>query len=395
MVHIYTFCDKTIVGKKDNRSASMLSENLYKMNFIIDETCIFPSNYNYENLTFKNKDIYFILMQKSQAKLNSNLANLSSCELAVNETLKKVVTDNYNRNNQPLEKESENEWLIPSKAIPITNPNGKTQGYLIKISETTVFVLPNNFAEFYSIYYDCLSKYLEDNYPTEYKSETFKTFGLSEELLYNIIKDQIKNKDKVSITIFSKGLENDIVIKSKQNNEKFNQYRQTIFDKLEKYIFAVQQVTMDEYLESLIKTYNTKLKFVGDSSICKVANNLSVETINNNIESIVVLSSRQSKLDYGINNQQIAEFGENSAEIAYSLAVKGLQNSSSDLIISTIADITDNKSIVYIAIGNKLKIDIYKNQFYGDKQSILENINQTIKFYLIKKLKLGDYKTIQ
>ena len=59
MVHIYTFCDKTLIGKKENKSASFLCSNLYKLNFIIDECCIYPSNFNFENLLFKNQDIYF------------------------------------------------------------------------------------------------------------------------------------------------------------------------------------------------------------------------------------------------------------------------------------------------------------------------------------------------
>ena len=184
MVHIYTFCDKTLVGKTENKSANLLCENLYKMNFIIDEVCTYPSSFNYENLTLKNNHIYFLLMQKTNVKLNTFLSKLSSCELTINETLKKVVNETYSKKNLPLEKETENEWLIPSCAIPITNPNGNTQGYLLKIAETTIFVLPNNYTEFYSVYNDCLLKYLEDNYPVEYPEPVSTTEVLR--LGYNV-----------------------------------------------------------------------------------------------------------------------------------------------------------------------------------------------------------------
>lgn len=395
MVHIYTFCDKTLVGKKENKSANLLCENLYKMNFVIDEVCIYSSSFNYENLTFKNKDLFFLLMQKTSVKLNTILANISSSELTVNETLKKVVTDNYMRKNVPLEKEAENEWQIPANAVPITNPNGKTQGYLLKIADTTIFVLPNNFNEFYAIYNDCLLKYLEDNFPMEYKSETFKTFGLSEELLYKALKDKIRNKDKINISVFSKGLDNDIVIKAKQNNEKFDEYRQNIFDKLENYIYAVQQISMDEYLESLLNTKNARILLVGDASVNNIINNLSVDIIYSHICSLTLLPNIKSKINFGIPENQIKELGEQSAEIAYAMAVKALENCNyCDLVLSCLVQFEENSGVAFIALGNKLKIDVYKNRFYGSRQQILENVGQTAKFYLIKKLKAGDYKTI-
>lgn len=395
MVHIYTFCDKTLVGKTENKSANLLCENLYKMNFIIDEVCTYSSSFNYENLTFKNKDLYFLLIQKTSIKLNGFLSNLSSSELTINETLKKVVNETYSKKNIPLEKEAENEWLIPSSAIPITNPNGKTQGYLLKIADTTIFVLPNNFNEFYSIYNDCLLKYLEDNYPVEYSSETFKTFGLSEDLLFKVLKDQIKNKDKVSISIFSRGLDNDIVIKAKKTNAKFNDYRQAVFDKLEKYIYAVQPISMGEYLESLMQNKNAKILFVGDSSIVNVINELDTNTVINNVCSLTILPNVKSKLNFGLDNNQIKEFGEASAEIAYSLAVKSLEHCNEcDLVVSSLVSIENNCGVAYIAIGNKVKIDVYKNRFYGTNQQILDNIGSTVKFYLIKKLKSGDYKVL-
>lgn len=395
MVHIYTFCDKTLVGKRENKSASKLCEDLFKMNFLIDESCIYPYNYDYSSLNFKNKDIYFLLMQKTNAKLNNAIVDLLNDKLVVNETLKKVVNDYYIRKNVPLDKNAEIEWLVPSCAVPITNPNGITQGYLVKIAESTIFVLPNNFDEFNTIYNDCLLNYLEENFSIEYKSETFKTFGLSEELLFNALKENIKNKDKVSISIFSRGLDNDIVIKAKQNNDKFNLYRQTIFDKLENYIYAVQSISMDKYLESLISSSNTHIAFVGDISINNIIDNFDINVINNNICSYVELPNQSSKIRYGIDQSQISEFGEQSAEVCYSLAVKALeQNENCDLVISCLIKFENNFGVAYIAIGNKLKIDIYKNQFYGTKKEIIDNISQATKFYLIKKLKARDFKTI-
>lgn len=395
MVHIFTFCEKTLICKKENKSANFLCENLFKLNFIIDEVCIFPSKFEYESITFKNKDVYFFLMQKTSSKLNLYLSNLSGTSIEANEMLKKITTEYYTRKNIPMDKDAENEWQIPKTAIAITNPNGKTQGYVLKIAETTIFVLPNNYNEFVPIYNDCLLSYIEDNYAIEYNSETYKTFGLSEELLASILKDQIKNKDKVSVSIFSKALDNDIVIKAKKGNEKFDLYRQTIFDKLENYIYAVQSISMDSYLETLLLSSNSSIAVVGDVSINQIFNNISVDVINSYISSIFQLPNKKAKVQFGIDINQINQFGESSAEVAYSLAVKALEQCDNcDLVLSCLIGFENNKAVAYIALGNKLKIDIYKNQFFGHKQEIIENVTQTAKFYLIKKLKARDYKTL-
>lgn len=395
MVHIYTFCDKSLIGKMENKSATCLCENLYKLNFIIDECCILPTNYNFENLAFKNKDMYFLLLQKTSSKLNAHIAGLLNEDLQVNEMLKKIVNDNYTRKNIPLDKDANDEWLIAKSAVPITNPNGKTQGYLIKIADATVFVLPNNYSEFLSIYNDCLLSYLEQNFQIETSCETFKTFGLSEEFIQQILKDQIKNKDKVRVSIFSKGLENDIVIKSKLGNEKFATIRQAIFDKLEKYIYAVQAIPMSKHLENQICTNNIKLAVVGDMSISDICNEFDVQTIVNNICGVSILPNQNAKISFGITEAQISEHGENSPETAYNLAVLTLnKHPSCDIVLSCICSITNNKCTAFIAIGNNQKIDIYKNQFYGTQNEILTNINQTAKFYLIKKIKARDYKTL-
>lgn len=393
MIHIYTFCDKTLIGKIENKSSKFLCENLYKKNFIINESCVYSSNYNFENLTFKNKDIYFLLLHKTSEKLNAKIASILGEELTENSLLKNTLTDYYTRKNIPIDKTSEKEWLIPKSAVSITNPNGITQGFYVKIAESYVFVLPNNYNEFVSIYNDCLLNFLEEKFPIESQSETYKTFGLSQEYIFQILKEQIKNKDKIKISVFSKGLENDIVIKASINNDKFNSYRQVVFDKLEKFIYAVQPISMDDYLQTLLNANNAKISIVGDSSVNNIINNLTNQTIKNNVCCLYELPNKNSKLKFGIDEKQIQEYGEESAEVAYSLAVKTLEISNSDIVLSCLSSTENNKCIAFIALGNKLKVDIYKNQFFGNANEISENISQTAKFYLIKSLKAKDYQT--
>lgn len=393
MVHIYTFCDKTLVGKKSNASAKILCENLYKMNFKINDLMVNCNNFDFSSINFKNKDIYFLLMQKSNATLNSYLANLSGCELKVNNTLKNVVENYYNHNNIPLDNNSELEWIVPENAICITNPNGKTQGYSIKIAETTIFVLPNNSNEFKQIFNDCLLDYIEKNFTQEYINETYKTFGISEDHLYSIIKEQIKNKDKVTVSIFSRGLDNDVVIKAKKDNEKFEEYRRIIFSKLEKYIYSVNGMNIIESFERLVEKNALKISFVGDISLTKLISKISPSFLLKHIHSCHVLPNKESTIKFGIDSSIIEQYGQISSEVAYNLSINSLDYGS-DLIAVCLCDLNVNRGLTYIAIGNKQKIDIYKNIFNGNDEEILDNISSTILFYLAKKVESRDFKTI-
>ena len=389
MVHIYTFCDKTLVGRLENLSAKFLCENLYKLNFRIDEVSVFCTKYDFESLNFKNKDIYFLLVQKSSSVLNSYLANILGSELAENSLLKKSVEDYYKTCNMPAEKDASLEWLIPSNATAITNPNGKTQGYLIKIGEADIFVLPNNFLELKTMYNDCVLDYLEKNYPINYKSETYKTFGLNEDYIKSILKDDIKNKDGVHITIFSKGLDNDVVIKAKEDNEKFEEYRRNVYSKLEKYVYSVQGLSLKQKLEREVLTQNINLSFAGDISISMLLSDFDCS-----------LQSNIFKSYFLPNKNAIASFLSGTvtnytAEIAYDIAVKALEKSKGDLVLVSLCNLEENvNGETFIAIGNKVKIDIYRNKFSGTKQEILTSASQTAMFYLLKRLMQRDLKTI-
>lgn len=393
MVHIYTFCDKTLIGKKQNLVSGFLCENLYKINFKIEEACVFCNKYDYQKINFKNKDMYFLLLQKSNSTLNSYLAELANCEVKENGILKKVVQDKYKYENIPIDVSAELDWCIPEKAIPITNPRGKTQGYILKLNETVIFVLPNDFEQFKLIYDDCLLDFIEKNYAINYKSETYKTFGLTEDNLQSILKDQIKNKDKVYVSIFSRNLDNDVVIKAKEDNEHFEEYRRIIYSKIENYIYSVQDYSMEHYLEKLIENDNVKISFATDFNPKDLLFGMSSNLMKKSISQFVCLPNLKTKKDFGINSDLLQQ-GEVSAEVAYEISLV-LQKNNTDISVVILCSFDElNKGTTFIAIGNKNKIDIYKNKFTGNNEDIIKNVSLTAKFYLIKKLMSRDYKIL-
>lgn len=391
MVHIYTFCDKTLVGKIENLSSKFLCENLFKLGFRIDDQNIRCSSFDYSSLKFNKdkKNIYFLLMQKSNATLNSYLAEICECELVQNELLKQALIGFHKFTNVPMDASSELEWTVPSKCTPITNPNGKTQGYVIVYGECEIFVLPNNFLEFEKIYQDCLLGYIKGKYPCEYKSETYRTFGITEENIKLAIADKIKNNDKVSISIFSRGMDNDVVIRAKLDNEKFDEYTRQIYSILSKYIYSAVDMSLDDHLNKLCSELNIKIALVGDKSLSKMLSNLGNEFYDR-ISLCQILSNKQSIINFGILEQAIEQFGQTSTEIIYDIAVRALTQGDADIVLAEFVD-DGRRGISYIAIGNKQKIDIYKNTFIGDDEQITTDVANTALFYLLKKLQSRDF----
>ena len=383
MVHIYTFCDKTLVGKSENTSAKFLCENLYNSNMKIEDVCIFCNSYDYESINFKNGDIYFLLMQKSNATLNSYLARLSNCELTENSLLKETINNYYKALNVPMESAISLEWTIPSSAIAITNPSNKTQGYYVKVGNGYIFVLPNYFEEFKKIYFVCLLNHFENNFNIEYKSETFKVFGLTEELIKTILKEKIRNKDKVYISVFSSGLDNDVVIKAKTDNALFNDYRQDVFNILEKYIYSVHDLSLSEHLSKRLAETKSSIAFVGDESLVLALSNVNIDSIKNYIKVCEIYPKNDNLELEGISPEKV-----------YDMAVNTLKKADTELVVASIVKYNNNIATAFIAIGNKAKIDIYKNTFMGDKKEVYNNIADTVLFYLNKKLIMFDYKTV-
>ena len=385
MVHIYTFCDKTLVGRVENLSSKFLCENLFKMNFKIKDVSIFCNNYDYESINFKNGDLYIFLMQKNNATLNSYLAMLSGSEIKENELLKNTTNDYYHALNIPIESDAEVCWNIPSNATAITNPNGRVQGYFIKIGESTIFVLPNEFSEFKKIYYDCILNLIENKFAIGFKSETFKTFGLTEELLKSILSDKIKNKDKVHVSIFSRGLDNDVVIKAKADNAMFDNYRQSVFDILEKYVYSVNDLSLGEQVIKKLENSQTKIAFIGDNSILKILDLLGYGAFDKYCNYFKLLTKMQIEQEFTNTN---------GAEKVYDMAVSGLGENIELIISSFVQEKEGLHKVAFIGIGNKNKIDIYKNTFVGNDDEIYFNLASTILFYLNKKLSVLDFKTL-
>ncbi len=388
MFRIYTFCDRTLVGKI-SPSAKLLSEQLYKLNAIISEVAIFPTNYDFSKLDFKNNEVYFLLLQKPRFDIASMLAEFCGMALKENEDLKNAVLEHYTKNNIILSEKSKEMWTIPENATPYPNKMGKVQGYMVKIGNSQVFVLPSDEMQLKAMLTNQIISYLEENFSNEYKSETYKTFGLDEPGMVELLKDYLKNKDNVFISTFSKGLDCNVIIKARSGNEKFEEYKKNIYSKIEKYIYSVTDLGLIDYCQKLIQSQNIKISFAGDLSINNLVSNF--YSLRQSINECIIMPNVKSLYMYN-SKERVMSFD---AKTTYDIAVKLLERAETNICVVCFTNMdASQRGSSFIAVGNKLKIDIYKNKFMGTDEEIYRDVSSACLFYLIKRLQCNDLKTI-
>lgn len=388
-VNIYILSDNILMGKKT--CPNFIEQKAVIKGFFVTSKYILPSYYpELKTLLEKHeKELNIIVCEKNKARVNESLAQLTGDILRENTHLKKAVMEYYKSINMPAEKQSSAEWEIPSKSRGIVNENSLYQGYFIKSQKGSYVVLSlDNYKNMFELVID----EVEDN---EYKTITFKTFGLLEENIRDLLHDFYRNKDGIKISTFHDELDVDIIIKAKENNEKFEEYSSAIMKKLSKFIYAEENISIYNVAFDLLTITNKTLAIAesvtgGNIASNIIKNNKGASKIISN--SFITYSDEAKHTILGVSKQTLKDKSAVSSEVAYEM-VQGLVNvTNADFTIATTgyAD-SDNIGECFIAIGDRETIHVYKNIFSGSRETIIENITKAALFYLIKKIRSNDF----
>ena len=400
MVYIYTISDKALMGKQVNILPSYLSECLFKNNLRIgQQTIVSQANDSLAqlNISLKGNDIYIFLVDRAYINLNEYISKLTNCTIIDNPYLKNALFDYYKKHNLVPTKDDENEWKVPSLARAIINPNGSVQGYIVSYKGDMFCVLPNNYNDARIMFDDAVLDFILNNQKKKYKSYTFKTFGLSENGIIQTINSEIKNKFKVSINLFSKPFEVDIVLKSVADNLHLEEIAKTVLLKLDRFIYAVEDVPIENVLYELLKLNAIKVGFVEDVTCGELMSRLNRQSpdAKSYIAPSLVLTNRDYKVSKLLKNIDYDLSTDIDANVVYSLAVEYLKQNEADLVIATVGSTTASNNqlagLCFIAVGDRNEVHVYKNVFKGSHEEIIDCICTASYFYLIKKLKKNDF----
>lgn len=225
----------------------------------------------------------------------------------------------------------------------------------------------------------------------------FKCFGITKNEVKSIIADIFANSEGVLITLIENGPELTIKLES-DNNLKVLEKSSEIYRRIGNYIYAEEDISIYEAAFSLLKLNNLTLATAESIT----AGNIAASFVKNNegasqilLEGDVVYTNDAKKRMLNITDEMLEKHTDVSAETTYSLAYNLLEKTKASIVIATTGyasgmDETQN-GLNFIAIGDKTKIDIFKNKFNGNRNDVIETVTMAAFFYLIKKLRQNNF----
>ncbi len=230
------------------------------------------------------------------------------------------------------------------------------------------------------------------------KNSIFKCFGITKADVTSILSDIFANSKGVLITLQEEGPIVSIKIDADDSNNRVMDKTAEIFQRLYNYIYAEEDISIYEAVFRLMKLNHLTLATAesitaGNVSACFVKYNAGASQIL--LEGNVVYTNNAKMRMLDVPEKVLNTHTAVSVETTYDMAKGCLNKSGADIVIATTGyaggDNNPDNGLVYIAIGDKKKIDVYKNIFEGNREEIIEITTMAAFFYLIKKLRKNDF----
>lgn len=404
-VSIITISNEILIGKKYDSIAMYLAKKLLESGITISKNIVIQNNPAQITETIKSiEDNDIIVIGESSSIRNANIKKAISSfyneDLVLNNEFSNVVKNYYFKNNLPVLLEDENEYYVPASAKIIKNTCGALQGFYIQNQLKNIYFLPSDYNAIKQLYYTEFLPIISKGLDTIYENNVIKTFGICEEDILSILADVIKNKYKILITTFPKNLEVEILVRYNRqlNSDIVLQVMQTIYERLSKYIYADEDIKLENRAFELLKIYNKTLAIAETVSGGNIAENFISHNDNatDYLKESMVCYSNSSKINrLKVSEGLLNSYTEKSVEIAYEMAAGLLETSGADVALvnaGSIKEFHDNSvtKTCFIAVGDIDGIHVYKNTFSGSREQIVDGLTKTSFFYLIKKLKQND-----
>lgn len=396
---VYCLSDRLLLGKSNDKSLKYVSKSLFANGFHIDELKILPNNTteNFDDITkFEGKQNLFVYLVESQNSYSQILNKICS-KFGINQTLssiaKTVIQNRYVTKNIPMPRESEQCQYVPEGAYVVGNIYSDIQCVVLSMKNDIYLIMSNGEQEL-ETYLDKMLSFVLENQPSYKQSQTFKTFGLSEQNIRQVLSDLIKNKDKISINVYSENLDCEIIIRSKSEQVAFNEYVGKVFSRLTKYIYAEESISMEQTLFKLLSNSNLSISFGESITHGNVFNSLmnSNPEFSKYIKATYVFKDANNICErISAKSSTIKNFGNSSVETAFEISSNIINETSSDVVCSVVGKYENQICQSFVAVGDKNAIHVYKNTFCAPYNVAIENTTKATLFYLIKKLRQNDF----
>ena len=389
-----------LIGKTQNDNVPYLSKLLLDCGVSLSNIFVVENNPQQLStiLTSIDHDILIIIGEDNPVK-NFNIKNILATfwneDIVKSEHCVNFVNSYLKKENIQSIPQIENEYYIPSNAIPLNNASFYLQGFMYDGGKTTYIFLPNYKDSIRFLYENSIMPIISRIRQIALESVTINTFGISEKEILLSLKDLINNDYKISISTYANDLDVSIVVRynALTPNEIINVFVSKIYEKLRKFIYADGETSLYQMALDLMTISNKTLAIaetITGGNICSEFNKCSSPSKNLILEGRILNNQYSQKSLLNVNTNVVTRYGTISVETAYELATSLLETSNADLVLVTCGDIDGESNICYLAIGDMDGIHVYKNTYSGAKDKVISTVSKCGVFYLIKKLKQND-----
>lgn len=396
---IYCLSDKILLGRTNNKCLGFVSKTLFSKGFRIDEIQILPNNVteNFDDITkFEGKQNLFVYLLDSQIsypQILNGICQKSGVEKTTSNIAKTVIQSRYSSKNIPMPKESTDCQLVPEGAYVVGNIYSDIQCVVLSSKNDFYLIMPSGEQEL-ETYLDKMLSFVLQNQPQYKQCQTFKTFGLSEQNIRQVLSDLIKNKDKISINVYSDNLDSEIIIRSKSEQVAFNEYVGKVFSRLNKYIYAEEAISMEQTLFRLLSNSNLSVSFGESITHGNIVNSLMTANpeFSKYIKATYVFQDAKNICErISAKTSTIQNFGNSSVETIFEVSSNIINETGSDIVCGVVGSFENEVCKSYVAVGDKNAIHVYKNTFCTPFCEAIDSTTKATLFYLIKKLRQNDF----
>lgn len=384
-----------ITSENQTSVIRFLTKKLYEIGESVSLISYFDNSLDkLKTILTENNDMVFVIGTTYPIynhNIKDNLSRIFSEKLETNNKCYTSLNKYCNSYNIPFSMQEEMEVKIPTNSIPLFDDEHYNNGFMYKNNNTYVIYLPDDLEFTRKNYKNYILPLLNDLISVDKEYQVIKCFGILEKDIKAAISEYF-SVPNLSITIVSSDLDNAIYIKYPGVSDNISQIQNAIADiisKLNKFIYALEDVSLYDMAIELLKVQNKKLTIGETITYGNILKNLAMIDGDRIESSSIYLNFSDIKNQLSIDSDTIKEYGKYSVNTIYECANSLLENKSGEIVLFTLGESTKINSTCYMAVGDIDGIHVYKNKI-NISDNVCENLSKTAIFYLIKKLKQND-----
>ena len=392
--------ENNLIGKSRDECIGFLTKSMFTMGVNIESINTIHNNREQLLSCLKNvsKSDLILVVGTDDSKQNfdikNTIADFLRLKMERNQSAVKSVENYLAYINKSHIKDVENEFYLPTSAMCLNNSTSHLQGCAIFRDNVIVF-LPNDLTSIQYLFNNSLFPIVTKELKAAYETITLKLFGIPEKDILTSLKELFDENSDIIVSTLSENLETQLIIRYNllMEKERLNLFISRIYEKLRKFIFTDEDISLYQLALDLLTLHNrslTIMETVTGGNINSEFNKCTSPAKHLINQGIVINNPNIAVSALNCNSQVFRANGFVSVESTYELASALLENKKSDLVLVTCGDIDNDSHVNYIAVGDSDGIHVYKNTCIGTKDQIIETVSKCAVFYLIKKLKQND-----